>query len=82
LISTLLFSRLIHYTVETQKAEHPLKRIMGIEDADNGGIVVTFTDMRLLHGVGVVIQHVYKGEFKIIFPRATDDIRASWVRHE
>jgi len=73
--------RLIHHTVETQEADDPLKRIMGIKDADNG-VVITFTDMRLLHDVGMAIQHVYKGDFTIKFPRATDDIRASWVRHE
>lgn len=73
---------LVHHTVETQKAEHPLKRIMGIEEADNGGVVITFTDMHLPHGVGDAIQHAYKGEFEIGFPKGADVVRASWVRQE
>jgi len=74
--------QLVHHTVSEQQSEHPLKRIMAIEDEDNGGVAITFTDMHLPHGVGQAIRHAYKGDLKIQFPRDTDVIRARWVRHE
>jgi len=74
--------RLIYHTVAEQKAQHPLKRIMGIEGADNGGVAITFTDMHLPHSVGEAIRHAYKGDLEIIFPKGTDVIRANWIRDE
>jgi hypothetical protein len=73
---------LVFRKVGEQKEEHPLKRIMGIEKTDNGGVIIAFTDMHLPHGVGEAIRKAYKGDLEILFPKGADVIRASWMRNE
>jgi len=55
---------------------------MGIDGTDNGGVVITFTDIHLPHSVGEAIRHAYKGDLEIIFPKGTDVVRANWMRDE
>ena len=71
---------LVFRFVEQQKTEHPMKCILGIEDANNDGVLITFTDIHLLRGVGEAIKHAHKGEFTIQSSESTDVIHATWVR--
>ena len=71
---------LVFRFVEQQKAEYPVKCILDIEDANDGGVVITFTDIHLLRGVGEAIKHAHKGEFNIQSSESTDGIHATWVR--
>lgn len=55
--------QLVRNVGERAKAEHPLERIMAIED-DDGGVMVTTTDIHLARGVGEALHHAYHGELE------------------
>ena len=74
--------KLVHNKVEAQKAQHPVKRIMDIEDRDDGSVVITFTDIHLPGGVGEAIEHAYKGELDIQYTREAGIVRATWMRQQ
>ena len=70
---------LIHNAESAARAEHPLERIMDIEEGEDR-TVVTFTDAHLVHGVGEALRHAYQGELD---SRYTDEdvlLRVSWSR--
>ena len=71
---------LVHNNVEDQKAQHPVKRIMDIEDRDGGGVVITFTDTHLPSGVGKAIERAYEGELDIHYTEEADIVRVTWTR--
>ncbi len=71
---------LVQNSVEAQKAEHPVKRIMDIEDRKDGGVVITFTDIRLPRGVGKAIEHAYEGDLDIHYTDEAGIVRVTWVR--
>jgi len=71
---------LVHNKVESQKAEHPVKRIMDIEALDDGSVVITFTDTHLPHGVGEAIESAYEGELDIHYTKEAGIVRVTWVR--
>jgi NMD protein affecting ribosome stability and mRNA decay len=71
---------LVHNKVEEQNAQHPMKRLMDIEDQAGGGVVITFTDMHLPRGVGEAIQRAYTGELDIQYTKEADILRVSWQR--
>ncbi len=71
---------LVRNNVEAQKAEHPVKRIMDIEDREEGGVVITFTDIRLPRGVGKAIEHAYEGDLDIHYTDEAGIVRVTWVR--
>ncbi len=70
---------LVQNTVERQKAEHPLKRIMDMSEED-GGLVITFTDMHLARSVGEEIARAYEGELDIQYPEKSGLVRVYWRR--
>ena len=71
---------LVRNKVETQKAEHPMKRLMDIEEQQEGGVVITFTDVHLPRGVGEAIEHAYKGELDIHYTDEAGIVRVYWRR--
>jgi len=71
---------LVHNKVEQQKAQHPMKRLMNIEDQDAGGVIITFTDMHLPRGVGEAIESAYNGELDIQYTKEADVVRVNWKR--
>ncbi|MEA5096927.1 MAG: BCAM0308 family protein [Burkholderiaceae bacterium] len=71
--------QLIHHLENHEKAEHPLKRIMGIEQRDDG-LLVTTTDIHLAHGIGEALSHAYKGELESNFNEADYLLRVHWRR--
>jgi NMD protein affecting ribosome stability and mRNA decay len=72
--------RLVDNKVEQQKAEHPMKRLMGREDQKDGGVVITFTDTHLPRGVGEGIKHAYGGELDIQYTEQSGIVRVYWKR--
>lgn len=70
---------LVHNKVEAQKAQHPMQRIMGIEDRDDG-TVVSFTDLHLTKGVGSAIESAYEGELSLKFTDHASLVRGTWRR--
>ena len=61
------------------KAEHPLKRIMKIEDQDDG-IQITTTDIHLARGIGEALHHAYQGELEYHYNAQENLLRVVWER--
>jgi len=59
------------------KAEHPMQRIMAIEDV-TGGILVTTTDGHLARGIGHALRDAFRGTLEINFAHDENLVRATW----
>jgi len=70
---------LIHNYEEREKREHPLKRIMGIEELETG-TVITFTDAHLARGIGKAIHDAYEGEIDYQYTKEEIMLRVVWER--
>lgn len=70
---------LIHNYEEREKAEHPLKRIMGSEEQEEG-LVMTFTDAHLARGIGEAIHHAYEGDIDYQYTKEDIMLRVTWSR--
>ncbi|HEX4781748.1 MAG TPA: BCAM0308 family protein [Usitatibacter sp.] len=64
---------------DQEKAEHPLQRIMAIEDVREG-LQVTTTDSHLARGLGEALHEAYKGDLKLRYSRDENLLRATWKR--
>lgn len=64
---------------ERAKAEHPLERIMKVEDEDDG-ILVTTTDIHLARGIGEALHHAYQGELEFHYNEQENLLRVVWQR--
>ena len=64
---------------DREKAEHPLQRIMAIEDVREG-LQVTTTDSHLARGIGEALHDAYKGDLKLRYSRDENLLRATWKR--
>jgi NMD protein affecting ribosome stability and mRNA decay len=62
-----------------EKAEHPLQRIMGIDEQE-GSAVVTLTDMHLARGIGEALHHAYEGEVDYQYVDKDSVFRVNWTR--
>ena len=62
-----------------EKAEHPLERIMGIADT-NEGVVVTTTDTHLARDIAEALRHAYKGDLDYHYNKEDNLLRATWSR--
>jgi hypothetical protein len=62
-----------------EKAEHPLNRIMGVEDTPDG-VVITTTDIHLPRRIGEAIRRAFHGEFKAHFDEGAYSVRAEWSK--
>ena len=63
-----------------ENAEHPLQRIMTIEDVREGMQVAT-TDSHLARGIGEALYDAYKGDLKLRYSRDENLLRATWKRN-
>lgn len=61
------------------KAEHPLKRIMRVEDQADG-VLVTTTDIHLARAIGEALHHAYQGELAYRYNEQENLLRVSWER--
>lgn len=71
---------LVRNKVEGQNADHPMKRLMAIDDQDDGSAVITFTDTHLPRGVGQAIESAYEGELDIQYTAEANIVRVYWQR--
>lgn len=71
---------LLHNKVEEQKTQHPMKRLMDIEDQGGDSTVITFTDVHLPRGVGEAIERAYEGELDIQYTKEAGIVRVFWQR--
>jgi len=64
---------------EREKAEHPLQRIIAIQDVREG-LQITTTDSHLARGIGEALHDAYKGDLKLRYSRDENLLRATWRR--
>ncbi len=70
----------LRHVEERDAAEHPLKRIIAIEPAQDGGVRVTTTDGKLARTLGSSLRRAYRGTLE---QSRTDDqgpVRIHWHR--
>lgn len=70
---------LIHNIEQREKSEHPLKRIMAVEEKDNA-VLITTTDLRLASGIGEAIHNAYQGDLEIHYNPEQNLVRVNWSR--
>jgi hypothetical protein len=70
---------LLRHVEEREKAEHPLKRIIGIEEVD-GEFTVTTTSGKLAHAMGEALFHAYRGKLEQHQLQTEGLVRMHWTR--
>jgi len=62
------------------KAEHPLARIIDIEDQTEApqGVVITTTDPHLARRIGEALHHAHRGTLTCRYEENEDLLRATW----
>lgn len=71
--------QLIHHEEAHQKAEHPLKRVMAIK-SEEGGILITTTDIHLARGIGEALHRAYQGTLEFHYNPEEFLLRVRWNR--
>ncbi|MDH4217055.1 MAG: BCAM0308 family protein [Gallionella sp.] len=61
-----------------ERLEHPLHRIMDVEDKDSATLVTT-TDIHLARGLGEALHHAYQGELDFHYNPEQNLLRVSWT---
>lgn len=62
-----------------EKADHPLQRIMAVEEGEEQ-VVITTTDMHLARSIGDAVHHAYQGELDYHYVEEQSHIRVNWAR--
>jgi NMD protein affecting ribosome stability and mRNA decay len=70
---------IIQHHAEHERSEHPLKRIMAIDNED-GMMLVTTTDTHLARGIGEAVHNAYQGELKVEHSTGENLVRVYWQR--
>ncbi len=69
---------IIRNTESREKQEHPLARIMAIEDRAEG-LVVSTTDSHLPRRIGEALKHAHHGELVVQYEQDEDFVRVTWT---
>lgn len=69
---------LVHNHEKYERAEHPLKRIIAVEEKD-GATLVTTTDIHLARGMGEALHRAYQGELQFHYNPEQNLLRVSWT---
>lgn len=70
---------LVHNIESREKAEHPMKRVMSIQEED-GGMLITTTELHLARTIGEEIHHAYQGELDYKYTDESNIIHIAWQR--
>ncbi len=68
---------LLHHCEQHERKEHPLKRIMAIEEKA-GETQVTTTDIHLARGMGEALHHAYQGQLEFHYSPEQNLLRVNW----
>ncbi|HUC11544.1 MAG TPA: BCAM0308 family protein [Stellaceae bacterium] len=69
---------LVRHQEEAEKTEHPLNRIIGIDD-DAEGLVITTTDIHLPRRIGEAVKRAFHGALEIDFDENEYFVRVDWT---
>ena len=70
--------RLARHQEEAEKGEHPLNRIMAIEE-DAQGLLISTTDIHLPRRIGQAVRRAFGGMLRVKFEEAGDFVTVSWA---
>ena len=70
--------RLVHNHEARERKEHPLQRVMAVEDK-GGETLVTTTDMHLARDLGEALHHAYQGELEYHYNPEQNLLRVHWT---
>ena len=71
---------LIHHKERDEKNQHPLERIMSIEESE-GEIRISYTGLHLTRSTGEALHHAYQGKLSIMHNDHDAPIRVQWQRN-
>ena len=71
--------QLVRNEETNENSDHPLQRIMGIEDQQDK-IVITTTDVHLARRIGEAVHHAYRGDLDVKYSPDEYLVRVSWER--
>lgn len=69
---------LVRHQEKSEKADHPLNRVMSIERADDETIVVTTTDIHLPHRIARAVEKAFGGHLTEHYEEDGDTVRIAW----
>ena len=69
---------MIRNTEVQEKKEHPLARIMSIENRPEGLVVAT-TDSHLPRRIGEALKHAHRGELTVQYEKDEEFVRVTWI---
>lgn len=72
---------LARHQEQQEKREHPLHRIMQIEEKPDS-IVIKTTDIHLPHSIGEALRHAYKGSLELRYTEEIYFIEVKWSRDQ
>lgn len=70
--------QLLHHHEKHERLEHPLKRIIAVEEK-LGETLVSTTDIHLARGMGEALHHAYQGELEYHYNPEQNLLRVSWI---
>jgi hypothetical protein len=70
--------RLARNQEEAERIEHPLNRIMSIDEAAPDQIVISTTDIHLPRRIGEALRRAFHGNLKIHFDEQGYFVRVNW----
>jgi hypothetical protein len=73
--------RLVRHQEQAEKSEHPLNRIMAIDDKLPDRLEISTTDIHLPCRIGHAVRRAYKGELTEHFDKEGYFVRVNW-RHD
>lgn len=62
-----------------EKSDHPLERIMALEESA-GGFTITTTGVHLARGIAHALHDAYQGSLSLRYNRKENHMRATWTR--
>jgi hypothetical protein len=71
--------RLARNIERREKKDHPLRRILSLEEQD-GNVLITTTTMGMARAIGDAVHHAYKGELCYQYTDEADILRVAWKR--
>jgi len=72
---------LAHHTEQAERKEHPLQRIMSVDDA-GGTVTIRTADIHLPRRIGHAIFDAYKGELDTHYDKGAYFVRMTWKREQ
>lgn len=69
----------VRHCEAAEKREHPLQRLMAVED-DGKGLLVTTTDAHLARRIGDSLRDAYKGSLQYRYNKDENLLRVTWRR--